>query len=197
MSGLFAPCPLPSLRLHNHPSPTPHRRGPATALLCNLLSHPAAHPLHVHQPLPGYLHHLHHLPQRRHHVPGALQPADGEHETQGHAVRGASLQGWVLTAWSAGEGDAGRPCCFWAWEGSAGKRSMACCGEPGLNTSSRCHGVKPGSGRGRFSDTDAEWALQMITQRLGEPPHYCPAPDWRASQWRLGLCSRLPSCLYV
>lgn len=61
------------------PPAAPHPcRGPAAALLCHLLSHTAAHPLHVHQPLPGHLHHLHHLPQRGHHVPGALQPAHGE-----------------------------------------------------------------------------------------------------------------------
>lgn len=59
-------------------SPCTTCRGPAAALLCHLLSHPTTHPLYVHQPLPGHLHHLHHLPQRGHHVPGALQSAHGE-----------------------------------------------------------------------------------------------------------------------
>lgn len=84
-SLLLPPSPRPLLP-HSAPGPpsglchrpVDPRRGPAAALLCHLLSHPAAHPLHVHQPLPGHLHHVHHLPQCGHHVPGALQPACGE-----------------------------------------------------------------------------------------------------------------------
>lgn len=52
-------------------------RGPAPALLRGLLTYAPLHPLAVHQPLPGPLHHLHHLPQRHYHVHGALQPAQG------------------------------------------------------------------------------------------------------------------------
>lgn len=74
-------CSVPALAtlcgLCHTPGPTPGR-GPEAALLRHLLPHPAAHPLHVHQPLPGHLHHLRHLPQRGHHVAGTLQPADGE-----------------------------------------------------------------------------------------------------------------------
>ena len=73
----LGPYPLWSVPLCPLPPHTPCR-GPAAALLCHLLSHAAAHPLHVHQPLPGHLHHLHHLPQCGHHVPGALQSAHGE-----------------------------------------------------------------------------------------------------------------------
>lgn len=53
------------------------RRGPAPALLRGLLAYTPLHPFAVHQPLPGPLHHLHHLPQCHHHVHGALQPAQG------------------------------------------------------------------------------------------------------------------------
>lgn len=86
LSLLLPPSSLPLLphsapplaTLWSVPPPMDPHRGPAAALLCHLLSHPAAHPLHVHQPLPGHLHHFHHLPQCSHHVLGALQPARGE-----------------------------------------------------------------------------------------------------------------------
>lgn len=77
--------------------PAPISRGPAAALLCHLLSHPAAHPLHVYQPLPGHLYHLHHLPQCGHHVPGALQSAPGEPCTQPQPWPEVTWQGWVFS----------------------------------------------------------------------------------------------------
>lgn len=54
-------------------------RGPEAALLRLLRTHAPRYPHSVHQPLPGFGHHFHHLHQRHHHVSGALQPATGDH----------------------------------------------------------------------------------------------------------------------
>ena len=62
------------------PPPAPRlspSRGPEDPLLRVVRPHPPDRPHAVHQPLPGPDYHLHHLHQRHHHVPGALQPAQG------------------------------------------------------------------------------------------------------------------------
>lgn len=55
-------------------------RSPKAALLFQLQPHTPDDPHTVHKPLPGPHHHLHHLHQRHHHVPRALQSTSRKKE---------------------------------------------------------------------------------------------------------------------
>lgn len=104
-------------------APLSHR-GPAPALLRRLFTHAPLHPFAVHQPLPGPLHHLHHLPQCHHHVHGALQPAQGGrlgpgwHREEGPQPGGEGTWSWCYNprlGTKTQQGPACLPACLQVW----------------------------------------------------------------------------------